>query len=415
MTQMYLTDEEKAMLAGEYGSGKKRAMEILVKIGETFGAEKMVKIKSAHVMPKEPIELLNELTDGVNENGVPICTHHALMSAFDPECWERMGIPEDYANLELEVRAKRLDVYNRIGFYQTNTCLPMLVGNLPLKGDHISWIGSGAQLLVNSLIGARTNRDGTVVNLAAAITGRVPCMGLHLDENRYAKVLVKIEQEKNIKELTFTDLGAIGYYVGAIAQDRNIVVNGLPRDLGLDQLKHLMAPLSASGSVSICHINGLTPEAATLDQALGGKEPEEVITVTKENIKETKLKFTLGNNEKIDLVIFGCPHCSTDEVKDYAKILENSEIINGRRLWIGMPYMQYELAKKMGYTDIVENAGGVFASACMATIPDHPLPEDVKIVATNSFKAAHYIKAFTKGKVKVVVMDAAECINSICN
>lgn len=414
MTKMYLTDEEKAMFAGEYGQGIKRSMEIVVKIGETFGAEKMVEISSAHVMPKEPIELLNELTDGVIEIGVPNCTHHALMSAFDPDCWKQMGIPEDFAETELAIREQRLEIYKKVGFYQTNTCLPMLVGNLPKKGDHVSWIGSGAQLLVNSIIGARTNRDGTVVNLAAAITGRVPYMGLHLDENRYAKVLVELEEEIDTKELTYTELGAIGYYVGAIAQDRNIVINGLPKELDLDQLKYLMAPLSTSGSVSICHITGLTPEAATLKEALGGKKPEEVIRVTKEDISKTKSKFSLNDNQKIDMVIFGCPHCSNEEVKDLARLLQNKKIMDDRRLWIGMAYQHYVLAKKMGFSDIVECAGGVFASACMATIPDHPIPEEVKVVATNSFKSAHYISAFTKGRVNVVVKDIEDCIDSIC-
>ncbi len=411
---MKLTDEEKSMLAGDLGPGVKRSMEILVKIGESFGAEKMIKITSAHVMPKEPPELLNELTEGVTELRVPFCSQHAVMSAFDPDNWEKMDIDieDEYIKKEKKLRDKRLSVYKRVGFYQTNTCMPMLVGNLPKKGDHVSWIGSGAQLMVNSIIGAKANRDGTVVNLASAITGRIPYMGLHLDENRYAKVLVEFKNDINIDELTYTELGAIGYYVGSIAHNRNIVINGLPKYLDIDHLKYLMAPLSTSGSVSICHIVGVTPEAPALDKALGNKKPEQKIIISKNNIKDTLLKFRA--DDEINMVKLGCPHCSINEIRDISRILEKKNIILDKKLWIGIPYQQYELAKKMGYTKIVEKAGGVFTSACMA-IADYPLPEDVNTVATNSFKAAHYINILTNGRVKTVIKNTEECIKAISN
>ena len=168
---MYLKPEEEAMASGKYGPGLQRCMDILIKLGGAFGAERMVKVSSAHTMPKEPPELLSEMTEGVERTGT-FTTLHSLMSSFDPKCWQEMGISADFAEGELSVLKQRLDIYRRIGFYQTFTCLPMLVGNLPRFGDFVSWIGSGAQLLVNSLLGARTNRDGTVVNLATAITGR---------------------------------------------------------------------------------------------------------------------------------------------------------------------------------------------------------------------------------------------------
>ncbi len=209
---MNLTEVEEAMASGKYGPGIEKCMNILIKIGEAFGAKQMVRITSAHTMPKEPPDLLEEMTEGVTQAGV-FTTLHSLMSAFDPHCWQKMGIPEEFASRELPICQRRLDIYRRVGFYQTYTCLPMLVGNLPRKGDYISWIGSGAQLLANSIIGARTNRDGTVSNLAAAITGRTPHTGLLLDENRYAEVSVVLDG-LDPYQLTHTDFGAIGYYVG---------------------------------------------------------------------------------------------------------------------------------------------------------------------------------------------------------
>jgi predicted aconitase len=411
---LYLTAEEKAMLSGEYGPGIKRCMEILVKVGKASGADRMVRINSAHVMPKEPPDLLAELTEGVSDLGVSFCSQHALMSAFDPEHWEAMGVPRSYALEELKLRDQRLDIYKRVGFYQTNTCLPMLVGNLPLTGDHVSWIGSCAQILVNSILGARTNRDGTVVNLASAITGCTPYVGLHLDENRYAKVVVEFEDEIDTENLTHADLGAIGYYVGRIAGNRNVAFNGLPETLDIDQMKYLMAPLSTSGSVSICHILGLTPEASTLEEATGGNEPEEVILISKKNIEDTKAIYDLQDNEEVDLVILGCPHVTIQEMRTISQMIEGRVVQQGKRLWLGMPYMVYELAKEMGYSQAVEEAGGIVSSSCMACIPDCPLPEDTKVVATNSFKAAHYVYALTKGKVKAVIRNTEDCLGLVC-
>ena len=408
---MYLTKEEEAMAAGKYGPGIEKCMGILVKFGDAFGAEKMVRVASAHTMPKEPPDLLYEMTEGVDKTGA-FCTLHPFMSAFDPHCWQKMGIPEDFASQELPNYKRRLEIYRRVGFYQTYTCLPMLVGNLPRKGDYISWIGTGAQLLANSVIGARTNRDGTLVNLATAITGRAPYMGLFLDENRYAEVLVELDGLEP-HNLTHADLGAIGYYVGAKAKNRNIVINGLPRQLEMNQLKYLMAPLSTSGSVSICHIVGLTPEAPTLRQALGNKEPSEIIKLGKEEIRETMALYAGRDGGNVDMALFGCPHCTVPELKTMAALLDGKKLGINQRLWIGMPYQMYYLAQTMGYTKIIEDSGGVISSSCMATIPDSPIPGNVKVIATNSFKGAHYISRLTKGRVKVFIGDMDACINAV--
>ena len=406
---MYLTKEEEAMAAGKHGSGIQKCMEILIKLGDAFGAERMVKVASAHTMPKEPPELLNEMTEGVERTGT-FTTLHSLMSSFDPKYWQQMGIEEDFAAQELPAFKQRLEVYRRLGFYQTYTCLPMLVGNLPRKGDYVSWIGSGAQLLVNSVIGARTNRDGTVVTLATAITGRAPYMGLLLNENRCAEVVVELDG-LDPYQLTHADFGAIGYYVGAKAQNRNIVINTLPRELDIDQVKYLMAPLSTSGSVSICHVVGMTPEAPTLEQAMGGRTPSEIITVGREEIEQTKTLY--AGEDHVDMTLFGCPHCTVPELKTMASLLDGKKIGSNQRLWIGMPYQHYYLAKNMGYTEIIENAGGVISSSCMATIPDSPIPGDIKVIATNSFKAAHYISRLTKGRVKVFIGDMDACIDAV--
>ena len=407
---MLLNSIEEAMLQGDHGPGKQRCMDILVKFGESVGAERMAGISSAHTMPKEPPDLLAEMTEGVTELGAPT-SMHAMMSAFSPVNWKAMGVPGAFAEQELGLFAERRGHYRRCGFLETYTCLPMMVGNLPRKGDLVSWIGTGAQLLANSILGARCNRDGTVVNLAAAITGRAPYYGLYLDENRFAQVLVRFNG-LDLGALTHAELGAVGYHVGALAGSRNIVIEGLPRETDADRLKYLMAPLAVSGSVSLCHIVGLTPEAPTLEAALGGVEPEQTLTVGPDDVRACLEQYAQGGPD-VDMALFGCPHCSVAEVKVLSRLLEGKGLAGDRRLWIGLPHQQYALAKVMGLVDAVEAAGGVFASSCMATIPDSPIPDGVRTVATNSFKAAHYITRLTKGGVKVLVGDMEDCVKAV--
>ncbi len=408
---MILTRQEEAMARGENGPGIKRCMDILVKFGKAMGAERLVPIASAHTMPAEPPELLRKLTEGVNATGT-FTTLHALMDAYSPENCTRMGQPEAFVREEGERFAQRREVYLRASFMQTYTCLPMLVGNLPRKGELVSFIGSGVQLMTNSLIGARCNRDGTVISLASAITGRTPYYGMLLDENRHGEVLVRFEG-LDPDSLTKAQLGAIGYHLGAVAGSRNLVIEGLPADMELDRLKYLLAPMAVSGAVGLCHIVGLTPEAPTLEAALGGKKPAQTVTVGKKEIGQCLGQYAQGGPE-VDMAIFGCPHCTVTEAKYLAGLLDGRRLSPNKRLWIGLPHQQYKLAQLMGYTEAVETAGGVFASSCMAAIPSAQLPEGVRVVATNSFKSAHYISRLSKGRVKLLVGDMDQCIAAVC-
>jgi predicted aconitase len=251
------------------------------------------------------------------------------------------------------------------------------------------------------------------MTLAAAITGRAPLYGMFLDENRRGEVLVRFEGV-DVGELTPAQLGAVGYHVGAIAGSRNVVMEGVPADIDLDRLKLLLAPLPVSGAVCLCHVVGVTPEAPTLEAALGGREPQETVVVRPEDIRRSLAAFVGDGSAKADLAIFGCPHCTVHEVKTLAGLLSGRRLASGKRLWIGMPRQFHPLVTDMGYAAPIEAAGGVFASSCMATIPDAPLPEGVRVVATNSFKAAHYIVRLTKGRVKVLLEDMDRCVDAVC-
>jgi len=406
---MQLSKEDEAMASGKYGPGVEKAMKILIQYGEAFNAPRLVSIACAHVMPKEPIELLEEFTAGLTSPRV-FTTTHPIMSAFSPKHWEKMGIDKNYALKEKAMHEKRVDIYKKVGINQTYTCMPMMAGNLPLAGQRVSFIGSGNQILTNSLIGARTNRDGTVINLCAAITGRAPELGFFVDENRHGQYLVNFSGIDTAK-LSRTDIAAIGYYAGFRSGNYPVVIDGLSKGLGFDDLKGLVS-LSTSGSTCLCHVVGVTPEAPDLKTALGGKKPKQILTIGKSEIRETYDMYRKATTDKVDMVITGCPHTSVEEARKIATILNGKKVGNNQRLWIGMGPQAYRLAQLMGYTDVIEEAGGVLAGACMSTIPDSPIPHDVKVVATNSFKIAHYVTGLQKGRIQVILGSLDECINA---
>lgn len=407
---MRLTQYERDMSEGKFGPGLQKAINIQIRYGDACGAEEFVEISSAHIMPKEPPELLEQFTEGMDTLPV-ITTLHPLMSSFSPEKWQQMGIPETYAQQELPDFKAREELHTRLGFLKTYSCLPMNMGNLPRKGECISWIGSCAQILANSMIGARTNKDGTVINLCAALTGRTPKTGLLLQENRYAEVLVRLADGVELKG--DDDYGALGYYIGTQVSNLSIAIDGMPRTITFDQLKYMIAPAAASGSIHVFHVIGVTPEAATIEEAFGGKAPAKTIVVTRQDLEETKAIFPFHAEQPVDLVLLGCPHLTIQEVGRIAAMLQGRRLRPGKRFWLAMGKPVYALAKTMGYTDIIEAAGGVFSDTCMATIPDSPLPNDVKTVMTNSFKGAHYIRSLQKDRVQIMIGDMPCCFDQI--
>ena len=407
---MILTREEESMVQGKHGPGIQRCMNILIKFGEAFGAEKLVRISSAHVFNFLPPDLLEELSEGVGrcEN---FTTIHPYMSLCDPGAFEELGLSHAHFEARQADQEIRDKIYDRLGFFRNYTCAALLVGNFVKKGDFVSWFGSSVQVFINSVIGAKQNRDGAVINMAAAITGRAPQWGLFLDENRHAELLVEMG-DLDTSSLSRTDYAAIGYYVGGIAQERNTAIAGLKQDLSLEEIRYLLTPISTSGSVSLCHLVGITPESPTLEAAFGGRAPQERILVGRKEIRETKERFSPTDPCPVDLVIFGCPHCTIQEIKKIASLLEGRKVGTSQRLWIGTAGQISDFARECGFAQPIEKAGGVFARACMATIPDCPIPQDVRVVATNSFKTAHYVSAISKGRIRTIVGETEQCIEA---
>ena len=405
---MLLTNEEEGMLSGEYSPGTQRSIDLLIKLGESADAEKLVQTAYAHTSYDfSPVDYWDLLTEGVKKTPHRVTTH----PSFDPEEWEKWGLP--LAGNWIGPHEKKLKRYLELGWLRTETCAEYLIGIVPRKGDIVSMGGSCMQVTNNSLFGARVDRMGILISLAAAVCGRTPLMGLLLPENRFASHLVEING-LDVSDWGIPHYHCLGYYIGdQIPGFKPVAVTGLPSNLPFDFARALVVSMPTSGAVTLAHIVGTTPEAPTLEVALGKKRPEQVIKVGKQEMTKTWERLNVWDNDIVEHVAFGCPHATIDEIGRVAELLGGKKIKTS--LLIGASAPVETLARRQGYADIIEKAGGYFQCVCPSinnpfTRRDIAGDKQAKSAATNSARSAHYLA--TVSKVKVFFGTDEECVNA---
>jgi predicted aconitase len=268
-------------------------------------------------------------------------------------------------------------------------------------GTHVAWAESSAVAFCNSVLGARTNREGGPGAVAAAITGRTGAYGLHLEENRLATVRVEVP----VQPKTIAEYSALGALVGSRVQRSvplfaNLTV-GAADALREDKLKALGAAMAATGAVALYHVAGVTPEV--LAGPVLADDYESLI------IDDLGAGYAALSDEveQIDLVWMGCPHASLAEIAEVAKRLSGSHL--RVPLWITCARPVRDLAAERGWVRTIEAAGGrVFADACMAIAPVREL--GFRAVATPSAKGAYYLRNLARVAVRFGPLDA--CIDA---
>jgi predicted aconitase len=381
---MFLTKNEEGILNGEQGTVQERMFRLLVRLGDIYGAEKMVPVGSVQVAGvsfKSIGEPGMEFLEDYAGQGAKVQVLTYLNPAgMDTASWKELGFPEDFAKMQLRI----LEAFKQMGIVLSATCTPYLAGNLPRYREHIAWSESSAVSFSNSVIGARTNREGGPSALAAALCGVTPDYGLHRDENRHPHI--QIDVTADLKYMA--DYGALGYYVGKQVQNKIPFFTGLGAP-GTDQLKTLGAAMAASGAVALYHAEGITPEASLVES-----KGLEKLEVGKAELDQTF--DTLNTGTKPDIVIIGCPHASLAEIRMLAEKVEGKHL--KKPVWICTARVNKEAATLMGYTDKIEGAGGkIVADTCCVVAPIEEM--GYKSTGVNSGKAANYLPGFCEQNV----------------
>ena len=381
---MHLTKEEERVLAGECGEVAARSMRLLTKLGDIYGAEKMIPIGSAQVAGVSYKSIGDPGRDFLEDYAklgarvkVPTFLNPAGM---DIEDWEELKFPKKFAEQQMRI----MEAFRKMGIIMSASCTPYLAGNLPRYREHIAWSESSAVAFSNSVIGARTNREGGPSALAAAICGVTPDYGYHRDENREPHFHIKVSAKLEFS----SDFGALGWFVGKIVKDKIPYFTGLP-EAGTDELKALGAAMAASGAVALYHAEGLTPDARWAK-----KDNLQSVDFTPRDLAETYAKLSPAKDP--DLVVIGCPHASMKEIARVAELLEGKHL--KKPLWVCTSRVMKEAARRMGYAAVIEKAGGkIVADTCMVVAPIEEM--GFKTTGVNSGKAASYLPGHCKQNV----------------
>jgi len=384
---MYLTRREERILDGSEGYARQVAMKILVALGDLFGADRLIPIQWAHVagvsyknLGDASVEFLERLAgEGVKAQAFSTLNPCAL----DLERWGHMPLSRERYESQLRI----IHLYSRMGIKPTLTCTPYYLAPVR-RGAHLAWAESSAISYANSVLGARTNREGGPSALASALIGRTPRYGYHLDENRRGDLLVKVQTPLK----SVADYGALGFLVGERARMSVPVFQGI-RACSRDCLKALGASMAASGAVALYHIAGVTPECPSEDVEAGlwrdGK-PRDTISIGEEELQEAYLRLTTSSGGLPDLAFVGCPHCSIQELRWIARRLEGRRIKGGMRFWVCTSRWVKNLANKEGLISRLEASGvEVYCDTCVVVT----WLKDVGVdsIITNSAKAAYYV------------------------
>ncbi len=382
---MYLEPGDEQILAGEQGETKQEMLEILVALGKVFGADRLVPITSAQVsgasyktIGKYGLEWLEHLDARAV---VPAVLNPVGMPR---ERWQEMGVESRFAEKQNAVIA----AYERLGIRLECTCTPYYL-NPPKSKDHLAWSESSAVSYANSVIGARTNREGGPGALAAALIGKTPCYGLHISMNRKPQVVVQVRRK--VQEFSIAHYGALGYHAGRLVGNRIPFFRGIHPDP--DGLKALGAAMAATGAVALYHVERVTPEARELNYDISGLE---MITI---DSGEIDLLFT---EIPVEAVAIGCPHCSPEELTTAEKLLHGKKV--------KIPFYIFAanevITRNRATVDSIERSGArVYADTCMVV---SPVMERYTSIMVNSGKALAYVPGMCGAAARIGTIE--ECV-----
>lgn len=404
---MDLTETESNMLEGRYGKAYAMAMNILYDLGELYGATRMISVSQVHIdmtlyMVDAGVEFTEQMAEWGGNFAVPTQLNPASIDLLHHE---RLHVPED-----LLEKSRRLEnAYLKMGAIPTWTCAPYQQGLIPSFGEQIAWGESNAIAFVNSVIGARTERYADLTDVCAAITGRVPEMGLHLTENRKAEILFSI-QDFPVDAFNDSRLcPLLGFVFGELAGDRIAAIEGIPQNVSMDNLKAFSAAAASSGAVGLFHIIGVTPEAPDIKTCFRRGGPKNSVPITREIIDSADSRLNQGDCSMPDLITLGCPHYSVDEFKALEKFIDSRKIKNGLEFWVFTSRKTYEKIKKSNILKAIERTGvKVFTDGCALQYPKDSW--DFKCAMSDSAKYANY--CFSQTGLNVIFSGTRDCVET---
>lgn len=393
---MVLTKHQQDMLDGKYGKGKAMAMQIQTAVGEGFSARRMVPAARVHVALSAQ-EADTWFARRLRDAGAVCAVAPTVNPGYCLEYFKGLGFVDEASSALMK---ETEEVYRDLGAILSYSCTPYLFGNIPRYAEVVSFSETSASVYANSVLGARTHRESSGSALCAAITGYVPEYGVLLEENRSGTVLVEVQAHMET-DFELTLLGLTAKKIGGGIP----VFKGISKNVTTEGLIALGAQLNVAGACDMFHIPGLTPEAADLRQALGGRAPDRTVIITEQDLERAREEYLPMPKSKPEFVMLGCPHYT------YRQIRRVTELLEGRTtaadIWILTSAADKDLAARTGLETRLKSCGGrLLADTCVdqAACWGHLAG---KFGATDSPKCAYYMQTFG---VELAVQDVDTCI-----
>jgi len=395
---MYLSKREERILEGELGEAYRLAMEVVVKVGDVLGAERLINISSAHIsgvsyknIGDEGLEFLRELRDNGGRFTVKTTVNP---SGIDIINWKKMNVDKNFALKQLEI----IKIFRDMGALTLLSCTPYYY--IPVKtGDHLAWAESNAVLYANSVIGAFTNREGGPMAVFEGIIGKAPYIGLHLEKNRIPTVKIDLKELK--KEIDIRgEYALLGYYIGYIVKMGVPLILNYPLNLKKPAyLRLFLAAIGASSSIGLVIIEKYSPDYYKIkDMNLDGIDK---FTPNIKELKEISMKIQ-RDMDRVDALVFGCPHLSLEDLRKFAAFFKYNKprkrviLFTARRL--------NKISRK--YINILKKSGiEIYFDTCMVVANLKNM--GIENVIVDSAKAAYYL---TSQGYKVHVLNTDEAM-----
>ena len=405
-----LTTIDQEILTGKQGEAARLAMTILLKIAEIQGANSLIDVTQAHIDAciyhgPSSLRFAEELAKRGARFKIPT-TLNAI--SVDQRNWQRQGISKEVGQPASELG----NIYMDMGAQMSYTCAPYLLDTAPSFGEQIVWAESNAVMFANSVLGARTQKYPDFLDVFIALTGRAPASGSHLDKGRNPTVCVHVDTLADYDETLWP---LLGYYIGLHAGNDIPMITGLSHaSPDSDNLKAFSAAYATTGSSSMFHMAGITPEATdALQYCEENNLLDNSLRVTRKNLLDSFHELNTASSSNVDMVCLGNPHFSATECKELLKLCEGRRKHPEVAVVVTLGRAVYEECKAQGTIEGLDQFGVEFVTdTCWCMIQDPLIPANAKFLITNSGKYAHYGPALVKRGIHFSTL--AACVDAAC-
>lgn len=413
--KMELTPEQVAILSGQSGETMAKVMETIVMFGDMFGAKRLVNVSynHGHLVTSFGLGLLKPLystMDKLVEANIKVKGDFTI----DPRPVDFKNVP--YNLIDKLINSKILytgqkryeEQLKAVGIKDENAfscaCYLPEVGNIPKKGDILSWAESSAVVYANSVLGARCNRNSGMLDIFGSILGLVPEFGFLTDEGRKAtwKIIIKTTRRPEAQIL--------GSAIGMKAVEEVPYIIGLDKFIGseltnenMGYLKDFGAATASNGAVGLYHIDNLTPEAKEQGQALLCKDAKEYVIDDAELEKVYKNYPIMWKDKDKEpcLCFIGCPHLTYQQLCSWSERIEkalkkagNKKVIT-KTVLTTAPDVAEKFKKSELYPRLIAT-GATLACICPLMYTSNPLTKKRNIMTSSNklrtYSMARYYK-----------------------